>query len=229
MNRFVNTLSASALLIAGTKDDLPQVLGLLLAHGIETEANPDLYVREYRQFGIDDAHELRARASSRAIKDRRVFVIAASGMTSEAQNALLKTLEEPPANALFIFIVPAPETLLATVRSRAQIVQLPESDRSGTKEQIDVQVFFAAAPAKRIEMLKIVLEKDDDDKYDTGAILAFLSSLERFAAGIKDKAVMYDASDTIYRARMYLTDRGALVKGLLESVALLLPQVLTHT
>jgi DNA polymerase III delta prime subunit len=219
----MNRLSGNAFLIAGGVDDLPQVLNLLRNEGIATQANPDLYVRSYRQFGIDDAHELRGRASSRAVGERRVFVIAASGMTSEAQNALLKTLEEPPANALFIFLVPAPETLLSTVRSRSQMLVLEGLGTPAKKDSIDASAFFAAPAAKRIEMLKVVLEKDDDDKYDTGAILAFLASLERHAARMKDKAAMKNVLDTIYRARMYIADRGALVKTLLESVALLSP------
>jgi hypothetical protein len=219
----MNTFSGTTYLIAGTKDDILRVLQMLQESGIETDANPDLYVREYRQFGIDDAHELRARASSRAIGERRVFVIAASAMTNEAQNALLKTLEEPPLGTLFMLIVPAPEMLLATVRSRSQMLQLAGLGASGKKDQIEADAFFAANPAKRIEMLKPVLAKDDDDKYDTGAILVLLSALERHAATIKNKAVMKDISDTLYRARMYITDRGALVKTLLESIALLAP------
>jgi DNA polymerase III delta prime subunit len=221
-------ISGNVFLIAGSADNISQVFTLLKESGIETETNPDLYARNYRQFGIDDAHELRARASARAIGDRRVFIISASGMTSEAQNALLKTLEEPPANALFIFLVPAPEMLLATVRSRSQILKLKDNTGSvmkDTKSKIDLKVFFVSAPAKRIEMLKVILEKDNDDKYDTGAILGFLSSLEQFASQIKNREIMDDTLHTIYRARQYIADRGALIKVLLESVALLLPQV----
>lgn len=222
-------LSGNTFLIAGTADDVPQVLSLLKEDGISIEANPDLHVRDYRQFGIDDAHELRTRASARAIGDgdRRVFVISASGITSEAQNALLKTLEEPPARALFVFIVPAPETLLATVRSRSQILRI-EGDGKPSKESVDAKEFFAATPAKRLDLLKTILEKDGDDKYDTGAILAFLASLERYIAHMRDlrsPASKKEALDTIYRARMYIGDRGALVKALLESVALLSPHI----
>ena len=224
-------LPGNVLLIAGTADDVPRVLSYLREAGINTEANPDLYVRSHRQFGVDDAQELRSRASTRAIGDRRVFVIGASGITSEAQNALLKTLEEPPANALFVFVVPAPETLLATVRSRSQIIELPQtgSHRQDLRhDSVDASSFLAAAPAIRIDMLKPILEKDDDDKYDTGAILAFLASLEKTAARMMDlrnPSSTKEALDSIYRARMYVTDRGALVKTLLESVALTAPRL----
>jgi len=56
--------------------------------------------------------------------DRRVAVINdAAQMTSESANALLKTLEEPPAHSLIILVCDTPDTLLPTIRSRCQIVR----------------------------------------------------------------------------------------------------------
>ncbi len=56
--------------------------------------------------------------------ERRVFVIeAAEAMAEESQNALLKTLEEPPAFAHLILITAEPEALLETVRSRCRTVR----------------------------------------------------------------------------------------------------------
>jgi len=52
---------------------------------------------------------------------RRVVVLDGSeAMNPEAQNALLKTLEEPPRSSLLILITAAPAALLPTVRSRCQ-------------------------------------------------------------------------------------------------------------
>ncbi|HVQ34502.1 MAG TPA: DNA polymerase III subunit delta' [Candidatus Bathyarchaeia archaeon] len=50
---------------------------------------------------------------------RRVFVVdSADRMKLEAQNALLKTLEEPPGRAVILLVASRPHALLATVRSR---------------------------------------------------------------------------------------------------------------
>src|SRR3989344_5872540 len=115
-------LTGNAYLVAGTTESIPAVLALLEKQGIPTHANPDVYVRTYTHFGVDEARELRERAYMRALQHaqckRRAFVVASPGMTTEAQNALLKTLEEPPADAVFFFIVPSPDSLLATIRSR---------------------------------------------------------------------------------------------------------------
>ncbi|MCC7008801.1 MAG: DNA polymerase III subunit delta' [Acidobacteria bacterium] len=52
---------------------------------------------------------------------RKVYIIdQAEEMTLEAQDALLKTLEEPPSAAILILITAFPDTLLATIRSRCR-------------------------------------------------------------------------------------------------------------
>ena len=214
---------------AGGAEMIPAVLALLKEEGIEWQKNPDVYVHSYQSFGIDEARELRARARSRAFDTRRVFVIATPSMTTEAQNALLKTLEEPAGEALgrsptgeplFFFIVPSPQTLLPTLRSRSQILSL----ESTLKESIiDTGAFLAATSQKRLDMLNPLLEKGDDDKRDLAAILTFLSSLERsLGAHVSGSS---EGARALYRARKYITDKGALVKPLLEHVALLVPVV----
>ena len=52
---------------------------------------------------------------------RRVFIIdPADELTIEAQDALLKTLEEPPTSAMIILVSAYPDTLLATIQSRCR-------------------------------------------------------------------------------------------------------------
>lgn len=223
-------------LVAGGPEMIAEVLLLLKERGIATHGNPDIYVRGYQRFGIDEARELRDRASSRALRQaeggRRIFVIATPSITNEAQNALLKTLEEPPADAMFFFIVPAPQTLLSTLRSRAQIlwmshihsmdVRHPYTD----KAIVDAKKFLAATATARLEMLKPLLEKDEDEKRDLGKIIAFLSALERelekSPKGLH--AARREGIESVYRARKYIGDKGALIKPLLEQVALLVPR-----
>jgi DNA polymerase-3 subunit gamma/tau len=70
--------------------------------------------------GIEDIRALRDSvklAPARAKK--KVYIIDEAHMlTSEASNALLKTLEEPPTHVMFILATTNPEKLIETVRSR---------------------------------------------------------------------------------------------------------------
>lgn len=54
---------------------------------------------------------------------RVVIVDDADTMTEEAQNAILKTLEEPPAKALLILVTHRPGRLLPTIRSRCRFIR----------------------------------------------------------------------------------------------------------
>lgn len=214
-------------LVRGDAETAQFVLSILEQEGISVHGNPDLYIRNYGQFGVDDARDIRERASTRALGERRIFVITMAGITGEAQNALLKTLEDAPGNSLFFFIVPSPETLLPTVRSRSQELHL---DAKAAESAVDPAAFLAATPAQRIALLEPLLEKGEDDKRDLGAVLTFLSSLERILGGGARaesegaESARREGLESVYRARRYLADRGALVKPLLEQVALLVPR-----
>ncbi|MDX6583346.1 MAG: polymerase subunit delta [Solirubrobacterales bacterium] len=69
--------------------------------------------------------------------ERRVFVIeAAEAMAEESQNALLKTLEEPPPFAHLILISAEPEALLETVRSRCRVVRFARLAPDAVEERL---------------------------------------------------------------------------------------------
>lgn len=208
--------SGHAFLIAGNTELLPSLLGVLEKEGVQVRGNADSYVRTYTSFGIEEARELCERAQARGLSDRRVFVLATPSITGEAQNALLKTFEEPPAGAIFFLVIPSPDTLLPTLRSRMQRLEI---DAGGlgtqTNSLVSANKFISAPPAVRIDMLKPLLEKGDDDKRDLAAILAFLSGLEH---ALEKKP---ESLRAVYRARKYVLDRGALVKPLLEQLAIL--------
>ena len=78
------------------------------------------------QHLVEDVREqvIRAVALRPFEGTRRVFVIeAAEAMRDESQNALLKTLEEPPPHAHLILLSAEPESLLETIASRCQEVR----------------------------------------------------------------------------------------------------------
>jgi DNA polymerase-3 subunit gamma/tau len=72
--------------------------------------------------GIDSIRDLRETVRYRPAKSRfKIYIIDEVHMlTSEAFNALLKTLEEPPEHVLFIFATTEPHKIPATILSRCQ-------------------------------------------------------------------------------------------------------------
>lgn len=91
---------------------------------------PDLHVVEAdkgkRFIGIDKIRAMRQIAPIRPNDlDFHVFLIRnAHNLTVQAQNALLKLLEEPPAPTYFFLICDSAASLLATVRSRAPVLRM---------------------------------------------------------------------------------------------------------
>ncbi len=75
-------------------------------------------------IGIDASREMKAFLSQKPIvSPRRTLIIDdAEMLTAEAQNALLKVVEEPPASSFIIFIASDPESILSTILSRLQKV-----------------------------------------------------------------------------------------------------------
>ena len=99
--------------------------------------------------------------------DRKVYIIDdAQKMTVQAQNALLKFIEEPPASVLFFIVADKKESLLSTVVSRTRIISLAPSDNADIRrflmseskksggEQIDEAINMAeGSPGKALKLL----------------------------------------------------------------------------
>jgi DNA polymerase-3 subunit delta' len=84
---------------------------------------PDVPVVEPGDTGsirIEQIREIVDRVGYRPFEGRRRVVVVddADALVQAAQNALLKTLEEPPPSSMFILVTSRPDVLLPTVRSR---------------------------------------------------------------------------------------------------------------
>jgi DNA polymerase-3 subunit delta' len=73
-------------------------------------------------FKIEDAKEVISEAY-KSEENTKTLILGAKSFTVPAQNALLKILEEPPRNIVFILIAPNKSTFLPTVRSRLSLTQ----------------------------------------------------------------------------------------------------------
>ena len=96
------------------------------ARGLTSTANISLIEPDEKgTISIDTARTLYQLTRSKHEERQVVIIDNAQAMGAEAQNALLKLLEEPNPKVIFILTAPTIETLLPTIASRAQHIDLP--------------------------------------------------------------------------------------------------------
>jgi DNA polymerase III subunit delta' len=154
---------AAEILAAGAEDPADARRRALL----DPSPHPDLVWIRPRgsQHLVEEVREqvIRAAAYRPFEGERRVFVIeSAEAMRDESQNALLKTLEEPPGFAHLLLLSSEPEALLETIVSRCQQVDfspLPPAALAATlgdegpADQVEAAARLAGGDAGRARLL----------------------------------------------------------------------------
>jgi DNA polymerase-3 subunit gamma/tau len=157
--------------------------------------------------GIDDIREIRERVALHPVEGpRKIYILdEAHSLTADASNALLKTLEEPPAHAVFVLCTTEPSKLLPTIRSRCQRFS-----------------FARPAPAQIAEVLRRVCTAEGIEADDEALLL-----VARAAGGsYRDSLTTLDQLSTLTDGRITAADVAALldlvpdeaVAGLMELV-----------
>jgi len=101
-------------------------LSRILLNSENVDSSPD-YINIYpdgSSIKIAQIRKLQTDIIIKPHKDYKIYIINdAEKMTIEAQNALLKTLEEPPGYAIMILITSNKQALLDTIKSRCEIIK----------------------------------------------------------------------------------------------------------
>lgn len=151
---------------------------------------------------------------SRKIK-RCIIIENAQRMGQEAQNALLKLLEEPPADTVLLLTVPSSHSVLQTIRSRTQILQvLPVTLESSLqyfgKDKADASIitrnYFLSAG--HVGLLKALLDEPDHPlvkQIETAKNIVSASLFERLSL-VDSLAKNRDSLETLLLAIVRVTD-----------------------
>lgn len=106
-----------------------------------------------RELRVEQIRGLQERLALRGLESRRkvALIISAQAMNVQAQNAFLKTLEEPPSDTTLVMVASAMDRLLPTIRSRCSKVHfgpLPVelvAERVRTERKLDADTATLAA------------------------------------------------------------------------------------
>ena len=172
-------------------------------------ASSELQDQYIERFGIDDARSLVISAYQRPVAaSTQTLVIRTEFITHEAQNALLKVLEEPPQSTKFVLVLPAGLQLLATIESRVEVLTAD----SGIEDEVFTD-FLQSSYAERLSQIEVNLKAKD---------LQWQRAVKQGLFQYVKKASPEMLSELEFVSRFLLT-RGASNKFLLEHLALTLP------
>lgn len=106
--------------------------------------------RRKRSIPIDEIRQIQHRLTTRpTLGSRRVVIIdPADDLEKGAANALLKSLEEPPAGTFFLLVTHRPGRLLPTIRSRCRVLRFAPLD-DGAVERMLLSQMPDVDPAAR--------------------------------------------------------------------------------
>ncbi len=196
------------------------------------EHSPDVHVREFEKFGIEESRWLSDTAALRPSSGRALFVLGVASITSEAQQALLKLLEEPQAGITFVLLVPH-GSLLPTIISRMSAYPsegMTGKKSSGRPSDLNqtllpatplARKFLSASGKERSEQLTKLLKEEEGIKE---RVRDFINALEsELSKTIGKSAEARQGLEDIAMVRDYLRDRSPSLKMLLEHLALSLP------
>ena len=98
-------------------------------------------VTDEKSIKIDTIRRLQQElsTSSAGNQTRHVVLYPAEIITNQAQQALLKLIEEPPENTQIILVTSSPNKLLATIKSRCELILL-DSDNYGASQDVDEEI-----------------------------------------------------------------------------------------
>jgi hypothetical protein len=197
-----------------------------IEHVVETIQKDTRFVYHFwkhhgQSLTIEHVHEAKKMAQSpQSEKEKTWILISGTTISHEAQNALLKLLEEPAPGTHVCIALPSYDQLIATVQSRLAVFPSKESQNRFD----DVASEFLRHPYN--ERMKFV--KKISDNLKGGNCSRFLDALENqvYTMHTQSQNPLQYASllSEINTMQRYARQQGTVIGPLLEHIALLVPE-----
>lgn len=143
--RSINGSFSHANLLVGKdgigKSIIAQYLASKILKGLDYVNSVDIvkYYPSSNSFGVDDVRKIIEEVNKKPYEGNKKVIIMyrCDKMTVQAQNALLKTIEEPPEGVSLILLTDTLETILETIQSRCQIYKLTPLGKEEISEYLE--------------------------------------------------------------------------------------------
>ncbi len=179
----------------------------------DTENIPDLlYIEpDGNSIKIEQIREMQKKVQEKPIgAKRKVYIIdQADKMTSEAQNCLLKTLEEPPEFVTIILIGVNENAFLTTIKSRCMILHFNKIDDEQLKKYLQENYGIQNITQNMLQMYqgsigKAINLKDKEDIYQALESLVNKIETKDLIEITKSAEILYKEKDEIFEMLDYI-------------------------
>ena len=231
----LQNLSHATIITGNRIANLENAKNFLIAQGIEVQGNSDVFVYDQESLGIDPVRDEIVRfVSSQKVSSSRVVILSFDRATTEAQNALLKSIEEPQEGTYFLIFVSNSDSLLPTILSRAQVRGGSEASAAS---RLDAHEFLKSNLAARFVLVEsLVKNKKDEDNLSKSEVVAFLDHVEKLLwekykplpnppLQGEGAAALEQLFADIRQMREYANIRGASHRVILDFIAMIDPVV----
>ena len=208
----------------------------------------DLFMLNRGDFGVDDVQEIISINSRKPVSgNEKVIILTVHSISHQAQNAMLKTLEEPRPGTYIFILTNTASIFLPTILSRVQVVRAvggdvgPENFESITKasaplstkdsklakkiyDTLSAEIFLKNLKADRLAQVKDILDLKSDEEIGDSEIFTFVQEVEKMSHKDAKNALDKKAIAQIFiKVSEYMRDVSSSKKLLLEYIALRLP------
>ncbi|HIQ63047.1 MAG TPA: DNA polymerase III subunit delta' [Candidatus Avichristensenella intestinipullorum] len=185
-------------------------------------SHPDAWrIPEKKSIGVEEIRALIAALAEAPYEGgwRTVLIECAGAMTPQAQNCLLKTLEEPPPRTAFLLTAGSASQVLATVQSRCRVVPLPPC----TEEEVAGFLQSRGVEADRARQVAALANGSLGDALRLQADEAFWTLREKIRQAMAGLSAKAQVPETLAALQEYKGDAlrvcGVLEGGLRDAMA----------
>jgi len=190
-------------------------------HVLGGQGSADMFAVRYESLSVDEARTLANYASLKPLGEKKYIIISVKQMTSEAQNALLKIVEDGAGHSVFFFVLAPGVPVLPTLLSRCVVLK-SGTDEKSEQENIGKE-FLSLSYKERL----LVAEKfgKDSDRHGARSLVRSLLSLAG-NCGRRTSAISGGGTARVLRdlldADRYLQLSGSSPKAVIGHLALTL-------
>ncbi len=216
-------------IIEGNPENIVYILRDYLENRGEINKNSvDLLLNLYDSFTVSDSKEIKEWHNNKPTEgNKKICIIGTKFINKDAEQTLLKIIEEPNPYTHFFIVVPDSSLLLSTILSRVQLI---DNLKIGNGiDDNEAEDFFKANLSIRIEKVAQIIKKFKDNENSGGLrheAIMLINGIEKIVylkwkKDLDNKDLKFILEE-LKKSREYLSIPGASVKMILEHIALMI-------